>query len=174
MAVLHDYECRAHGVFESRAKEPRCPHGCSKSFVSRVFLQPISIGTAKVANADRMLRGAAESQGLSDVSTSPSRPGDSVMARLRARHNKEFAREQVPNWGGEQGRVLSQLDPKTILAGAKSAGGEDVMANLGMGKKYDAKEWRTTEDGRRVHIPSQKYPGYRPPAEVERTKGGDS
>lgn len=171
MAVTHDYECRAHGVFESRAKAPRCPQGCSKAFVTRVYLQPFGIGSAKTRKADAMLRAAAASQGLSDVSTSPSRPGDSVMQRLRARHNQDFAQEQLGNWGGEPGRLLSGLDGQKILAGT-AQGGSDVLASLGFGKRYDAKEWRTTDDGKRVHTPTPKYPDFKPPAQVERVKGG--
>ncbi len=170
MAVTHDYECRAHGVFESRAKNPRCPFGCSKSFVTRVYLRPFAIGSGKAAKADAMLKAAAASQGLSDVSTSPSRPGDSVMQRLRARHNREFQREQLANWGGEAGRLLSQLDGKQILAG--TARGPDTLSSLGFGKAYNPGEWHDTKDGRKVHNPQPRYPDFKPPADVERVRGG--
>lgn len=65
MAVLHDFRCMAHGVFESMTGE--CPHGCSQSFVEKVFLKAPGIHSDRTKNIDSTLAGLASDFGLTNM-----------------------------------------------------------------------------------------------------------
>ena len=45
MAVLNDYRCKAHGVFESF--EPKCPKGCTGGAVEKLILKAPGFLSAK-------------------------------------------------------------------------------------------------------------------------------
>jgi hypothetical protein len=75
MSVTHDYECAAHGVFES--KTGKCPYGCSKRFVQRVFLQAPAFKSTRTKRADRELNLLAKSYNMTDIRNG--RDGESVM-----------------------------------------------------------------------------------------------
>lgn len=79
MAVLHDYECEAHGHFES--KTGKCPSGCSKSFVKMVFLQPVGVKGARTKFVDAELRAQARQYGMTNLHTQ--RSGESAMEAQR-------------------------------------------------------------------------------------------
>jgi len=81
MAITRDFECMAHGVFESVELTPKCPKGCSKKFVKLVHLQaPGHIG-AKTKNADRIFKDVAKQAGLTDMRND--KEGGSVMDHMR-------------------------------------------------------------------------------------------
>jgi hypothetical protein len=153
-------------------KKLKCPHGCSGSFVSIVYLQAPGHLRSGTKNVDRMLRGAAESQGLSDISTSPSAPGGNVMDRIRKKQKfsplQQAGWGQLPNYGmtpGAQGDVNARL-------AALTGGVSNPVAELtGIGKTYDPSEWTKTDDGKVVHSGAkQKMQGFRPAAEVLRSR----
>jgi hypothetical protein len=75
MSVTHDYECAAHGVFES--KTGRCPYGCSKRFVQQVFLKPVGTRSHGTKRADRELNLLAKSYNMTDIKNGKN--GESVM-----------------------------------------------------------------------------------------------
>jgi hypothetical protein len=176
MPVTHDWECAAHGHFEARgseAKKPRCPKGCSSAFVSLVYLQPVGHVSARTKNADRLLKDVTTRQKLSDLSTSPSRPGDSVMDRLRRRNQPTVSPAQLPGWG--QMPALGQIQGVTntqqmLSAIGKPPKGESVAELTGIGHTYKADEWKTREDGKVVHNGGERISDFKPPASVERVK----
>src|SRR5215469_13199732 len=88
--INRDWECAAHGVFEKRTKTaqdvPKCPKGCSRALVKLVFLQPVGHVSGRTRTADRLVKEMAAAQGLSDISTSPSRSGGTVAQRNAARN----------------------------------------------------------------------------------------
>ncbi len=68
MAVLHDYFCSEHGIFE--AWEAKCPMKLCKGEISRVFLQPVSLKSDKTKATDKNLEGLAQDFGSSHFSES--------------------------------------------------------------------------------------------------------
>lgn len=65
MSVVHDYVCIAHGQFESRTG--KCPHGCGKAMVKKIFLSPPAYHGGRTSSIDRTLQGLADDHGLSDL-----------------------------------------------------------------------------------------------------------
>lgn len=145
MSVTHSFECRGHGVFEARVKVgvvPACPYGCSPSFVQLVFLTPPSIGSEKVRTASRLVREAADLQGLSDIDISPSRPGDSVADR-------NFKRSGNPI----RAQAVSHMNVAKYVGAQLHQG--NALTAVGFGHPYDAREWRTDkESGHKLHYAS--------------------
>jgi hypothetical protein len=65
-APLKEYACSVHGPFESRAKSPRCPYGCTTVYWSP--RTPPSIRTTAVSSSiDALQYRIAAEQGLSDM-----------------------------------------------------------------------------------------------------------
>lgn len=152
--ITHDFECRAHGLFQARVAAgsiPPCPRGCTPYFVRLVYLQAPAIGTERVRTATRLVREVADSQGLSDIDVSPSRPGDSVADR-----NFKKAGNQV------QARAV---DFQSFMSALTHRSNE--LTRCGFGHPYDASEWRERkETGKLAHagalppitdIPSNQY-----------------
>lgn len=167
--VIHDFECLAHGWFEQRVsggKIPKCPQGCSASLVKMVHLQPVGFVSARTRKADKLVREMAATQRLSDISTSPSRPGNSVMDRLRKKHNVHPS--QLPFVGGPEhlGAMTHRTNALQNNDMANFTGGPVV------GRPYESAEWTKDEKtGKVVHTGAQQVEsGYRPPASVERVK----
>lgn len=102
----------------------------------------------------------AEAQGLSDISTSPSRPGGTVAQRLRARHGKDFHPAQMPV-AVDTGKFLGALTHKS-----------NELANLGFAAPYKPEEWKKNDKtGALVHTgATAPHPDFMPPASVEYLK----
>jgi hypothetical protein len=137
MAVLHDFECMAHGVFEKRVeagKIPKCPRGCSPAFVTLVHLQAPGTVSGRTRTGDRLVREMAEMQGLSDISTSPSRPGGNV-AQRNAMRLKGPAGRQYPELAAAKavdiGKYLGAMTMK-----------DNALTRIGLGHEYNANEWK--------------------------------
>jgi hypothetical protein len=174
--VTSDFECAAHGFFEARVKPgtvPRCPKGCSTSFVKLVHLRPVGHVSARTKNADRLLREAAGMQKLSDISTSPSRAGGSVMDRLRQRNQPVVSPVQLPGWGEMPalGKVNNANNAAQLLSTiGKPPPGESVAELTGIGHTFKPAEWKAREDGKLVHNGGERLSDFKPPASVERVK----
>lgn len=65
MAVVNDYNCLAHGIFESRTG--KCPHGCAKAMVQIVHLKAPGYVTGRTQGIDRTLAGLAKDHGLTNM-----------------------------------------------------------------------------------------------------------
>lgn len=65
MGILRDFQCLAHGNFESMEEKPLCPFGCDT--VQMVFLQPPAFNSARTSNIDKTLESIAKSHGLTDM-----------------------------------------------------------------------------------------------------------
>jgi hypothetical protein len=90
MAITREFRCAAHGPFESKRTNPKCPRGCSARFVSQEFRTPPAIGGV-ARHVDRELNHLASDYRLTDIRNSPE--GDSVMTTLRK------GRNWAPSWG---------------------------------------------------------------------------
>jgi hypothetical protein len=64
MAVLNDYLCKAHGVFE--AFEPKCPHGCVGGSVQKVYLQAPGMISNRTRFSDALGKDIAVRHEISD------------------------------------------------------------------------------------------------------------
>lgn len=172
MGVLHAFQCRAHGVFDqivSVKKKgvtvPKCPHGCSKSFVKLIFVQAPGHIRAGSKRADKLVREAADMQGLSDISLSPSRSGGSVMDRLR-RKNRSYP-DAAAAVAGDFGTMMPALRHKENMLQAPE---------VHLGNAYEPSEWKKNEAGQLVHTAAgHKTPNHQVPmgatgVEVERVK----
>lgn len=140
MAVLNDFECLAHGVFEARTKGgavPKCPKGCSKGMVKLVRLQPPGFVSGKTRKADGLVREMATMQGLSDISTSPSRPGGSVADRNRKKNGAAVSNESLAAIAQARAGPISVSKALGALTHK-----ENALAGLGMGNTYNASEWK--------------------------------
>lgn len=143
MSITHSFECAAHGVFEARVEPgetPSCPKGCSHHFVNLVFLTAPNIGTERVRTASRLVREVADSQGLSDIDTSPSRPGDSVADRNFKRSGNQLQAKAV-----DFQSFMGALTHK-----------ENALTRAGFGHAYDPHEWVTDKQSGKVrHVGAQ-------------------
>lgn len=163
MSVTHDFSCMVHGAFEAKVRAgtlPPCPKGCSPYFVRLVFLTAPSIATERVRTATRLVREAADAQGLTDIDVSPSRPGSSVADRNFKRSGNTSAAMSL-----DFNKYIKQVTP-----------GPNQITRLGMGNAYDPHEWRQSkETGKLVHAgaapPREPLPVGQFGVEVKRMRG---
>lgn len=116
MSVLNDYECKMHGVFE--AFERKCPSGCSRRFVSQVFLKAPGTRSYNTARIDRELNHIAKDYGLTDIRAGKD-DGESCMTKL-GRDGKGTEWVNVPHakagWSQRQGETAPVYNIQTIGA----------------------------------------------------------
>jgi hypothetical protein len=136
MAVLHDYFCSEHGIFE--AWEAKCPMKLCKGEISRVFLQPVSLKSDKTKATDKNLNNLALDFDMTDIKST--REGEHQTGYLKRNNkltDKQFEeageimaqqqqREQRPGdsviWGGG-----GSISMNSVLGGQfKSVAGEQV------------------------------------------------
>ena len=65
MAILRDYYCESHGVFE--AWEAECPMKHCKATISIIHLKPVGTRSAKTAKTDETLKGLAKDFDMTDI-----------------------------------------------------------------------------------------------------------
>lgn len=88
MAVLHDYFCSEHGIFE--AWEAKCPMKICKGEISQVFLKPVGLKSDKTKSTDKNLQNLALDFGMTDIKST--REGEHQSGYL-TRNNKTNERE---------------------------------------------------------------------------------
>ena len=96
--VLHDYSCMAHGIFESDTG--KCPHGCSQSFVQKVFLKAPGTKSDRTRGIDTTLSNLAHDFKLSDMSNrngAVGRPDPGSAQRVQ--QAADMASMFTPTWG---------------------------------------------------------------------------
>lgn len=106
MAVTKEYSCRAHGPFESRSANPKCPRGCNA--VERVFLTAPGYLGRKTKNMDLMQKDIAKTYGLSDLSN---KDGRSLMANANAKRPMDARSFALPptNDAGKENKTPLNL-----------------------------------------------------------------
>ena len=117
--ILRDYECLAHGYFESGETSPKCPYGCANSLVHQVFLKAPGIGTDRTKGIDTTMRSLANDFGLTDVST---RGGDSVKENLK-RTQIDPAKQLLDKMGGPWQSLDPNRNALQALSGMGVQGG---------------------------------------------------
>lgn len=89
MAVLHDYFCTQHGVFEGWTD--KCPCKPCTGDISKIFLQPVSIKSDSTKHTDSTLKGLAQDFGMTDIKST--REGESQTGYL-TRNNSQSVKER--------------------------------------------------------------------------------
>ncbi len=88
MAVLNDYNCIAHGTFESFTGQ--CPYGCSRELVEVVHLKAPGHLTGRTKGIDKTLQGLAKDHGLSDMNNHGGTTGAFIMDPSMAKADREL------------------------------------------------------------------------------------
>lgn len=99
MAVLAEWKCLAcvH-EFESSEDSPKCPHGCSASFVVREFRTAPRIRSRGTSVTDNNMKVMADDLGLTDMRNTD---GQSVMSSTAVGSGgvkRAYQTEQMPHW----------------------------------------------------------------------------
>lgn len=139
MSVLHDYQCLAHGVFESF--EAKCPHGCAAAFVKLVFLKPPGIKHNGTKVADASLRALAADYGLTNIG---SNGGESVRDYIRRGQSMDPQNRKLnfaplwqdvphaaPGFSQTEGASVPVVDPQAAIGGSTAQGENAVVSVFG-------------------------------------------
>lgn len=123
MAVLKDYYCETHGIFE--AWEPKCPMKLCKGEISVVFLKPVAMKSEKTKATDKNLDNLALDFGMTDIKkTHEGEHQTGYLKRNNKLSDKQFEeatalmqqREPRPGdavmWGGAGG-----INMKSVMGG---------------------------------------------------------
>ena len=138
MAVLKDYYCETHGIFESW--DAKCPMKNCKGELSVVFLKPVGIKSDKTKKTDKTVNQLAIDYDMTDIkSTKEGEHQTGYMKRNNKLSDKEFAqateamnaqnKEARPGdaamWGGG-----GNISMKSVMGGQfNSVNGESVGIN---------------------------------------------
>lgn len=139
MAVLHDYHCTEHGIFE--AWEAKCPMKHCKGDISKAFLQPVSLKSDRTKNTDKTVNQLAMDFNMTDIKST--REGDNQSGfftrnnktsasqlEKEAREAAQMPREARPGdsaiWGGQGGLNMGNLLKGNMF---RSVAGEKVGIN---------------------------------------------
>ena len=136
MAVLHDYFCSEHGIFE--AWEAKCPMKICKGEISKVFLQPVGIKSERTKNTDKTVNQLAMDFQMTDIKST--REGDNQsgfftrnnttspaeLAKQEAEAKREPRMGDAAIWGGK-----GNLNMQSVIQGNmfRSVAGESVGVN---------------------------------------------
>jgi len=142
MAILRDYHCTNHGIFE--AWEPDCPMKLCKGEISVVHLKPVGTRSPKTSATDKNLKQLAIEYDMTDIkSTKAGEHQTGYMKRKNKLSDKQFAeatdaiqsqnqqqqKQARPGdsviWGGG-----GNISMKSVMGGQfKSVNGESVGIN---------------------------------------------
>jgi len=142
MAILRDYYCTNHGIFE--AWEPECPMKLCKGDISVVHLKPVGTRSPKTSATDKNLKQLAIEYDMTDIkSTKAGEHQTGYMKRKNKLSDKQFAeatdaiqsqnqqqqKQTRPGdsviWGGG-----GNINMKSVMGGQfKSVNGESVGIN---------------------------------------------
>lgn len=142
MAILRDYYCTNHGIFE--AWEPECPMKLCKGEISVVHLKPVGTRSPKTSATDNNLKQLAIEYDMTDIkSTKAGEHQTGYMKRKNKLSDKQFAeatdaiqsqnqqqqKQTRPGdsviWGGG-----GNINMKSVMGGQfKSVNGESVGIN---------------------------------------------
>lgn len=142
MAILRDYYCTNHGIFE--AWEPDCPMKLCKGEISVVHLKPVGTRSPKTSATDKNLKQLAIEYDMTDIkSTKAGEHQTGYMKRKNKLSDKQFAeatdaiqsqnqqqqKQTRPGdsviWGGG-----GNINMKSVMGGQfKSVNGESVGIN---------------------------------------------
>ena len=142
MAILRDYYCTNHGIFE--AWEPDCPMKLCKGEISVVHLKPVGTRSPKTSATDKNLKQLAIEYDMTDIkSTKAGEHQTGYMKRKNKLTDKQFA-EATDAMQAQNQQQQKQARPgdsviwgsggnismKSVMGGQfKSVNGESVGIN---------------------------------------------
>ena len=133
MAVLKDYMCTEHGVFESR--EAKCPIKFCKGDLSVIFLQPVAIKSEKTKRNDKNIEQLALEFNMTDIkSTKEGEHQTGYLKRNNKLTDKEFAQAgeaMAHNQKMEEENIVKQR-----LGGAMWGNGGNINLKSVMGGQF--------------------------------------
>ena len=110
MAILRDYYCESHGVFE--AWEPECPMKHCQATISIIHLKPVGVKSAKTTKTDKTLDGLAKDFQMTDIKST--KEGEHQSGYLK--RNNKLSDKEYAEAGEAQAHVESQR-AKEVRAG---------------------------------------------------------
>jgi len=116
MAVLKDYCCDQHGLFE--AWDPKCPIKFCKGNISVVFLKPVAMKSDKTKSTDKNLKQLSIDYDMTDIKTT--REGEhqeGYMKRKNKLTDKQFAEATEAMQAQNQQQAAQQRPGSSVLWG---------------------------------------------------------
>jgi hypothetical protein len=142
MAILRDYYCTNHGIFE--AWEPDCPMKLCKGEISVVHLKPVGTRSPKTSATDNNLKQLAIEYDMTDIkSTKAGEHQTGYMKRKNKLTDKQFAEatDAIQSQNQQQQKQArpgdsviwgsgGNISMKSVMGGQfKSVNGESVGIN---------------------------------------------
>jgi len=142
MAILRDYYCTNHGIFE--AWEPDCPMKLCKGEISVVHLKPVGTRSPKTSATDKNLKQLAIEYDMTDIkSTKAGEHQTGYMKRKNKLTDKQFAEatDAIQSQNQQQHKQSrpgdsviwgsgGNISMKSVMGGQfKSVNGESVGIN---------------------------------------------
>jgi len=142
MAILRDYYCTNHGIFE--AWEPDCPMKLCKGEISVVHLKPVGTRSPKTSATDNNLKQLAIEYDMTDIkSTKAGEHQTGYMKRKNKLTDKQFAQatDAIQSQNQQQQKQArpgdsviwgsgGNISMKSVMGGQfKSVNGESVGIN---------------------------------------------
>ena len=142
MAILRDYHCTNHGIFE--AWEPDCPMKLCKGDISVVHLKPVGTRSPKTSATDKNLKQLAIEYDMTDIkSTKAGEHQTGYMKRKNKLSDKQFAEatDAIQSQNQQQQKQArpgdsviwgsgGNISMKSVMGGQfKSVNGESVGIN---------------------------------------------
>ena len=124
MAILRDYYCENHGIFE--AWEAECPMKMCKGAISVVHLKPVGTRSARTKKADESLKGLAQDFQMTDIKST--RAGEHQTGYLT--RNNELDQKQLDFVAGaeaEKERQILEKGPKMPAPPREARPGDAAM-----------------------------------------------
>lgn len=103
MAILRDYFCESHGLFE--AWEPQCPMKMCKAQISIVHLKPVGTKSDRTKRADESLKGLAKDFQMTDIKST--RAGEHQTGYLT--RNNELSQKELDFVAGAEAERERQI-----------------------------------------------------------------
>lgn len=98
MPVLHDYRCKAHGIFESMTGG--CPYGCVVDFVEKVFLKAPGVMSRSTKATDKSLGSLAADYTMSNMTNRGGAVGNPhPESQKRVKETEDRLSALSPTWG---------------------------------------------------------------------------
>ena len=130
MAILRDYKCETHGIFEGFS--PMCPYGCAEE-AKTIFLQPPGMKSDRSKGIDRTANQLAADFGMTNIKSA--KEGENQAGYYTRNNKAPEPREPRPGdsaiWGGDQrfnmrnviaGRAVKPVRDETVGFNPKDAG----------------------------------------------------
>ena len=127
MAILRDYYCTNHGIFE--AWEPDCPMKHCKGEISVVHLKPVGTRSPKTSATDKNLKQLAIEYDMTDIkSTKAGEHQSGYMKRKNKLTDKQFAEAtDAMNAQNQQQQKQARLGDSVIWGSGGNISMKSVM-----------------------------------------------